>query len=69
MNIDITDLQNIKICIDDIYSDPSKILKSLRLALRYRWTINCLNYPLQIAVAQIFELTDSSKGITRLVSH
>ena len=69
MNIDISDLQNIKICIDDIYSDPSKLLKSLRLALRYRWTINCLHYPLQIAVAQTFELADSSKGITRLVSH
>ena len=44
-NIDVSNTKNIKIYIDDICSVTSKLVKSLRLASRNRWTTKLLDYP------------------------
>ena len=51
-----------------ICSVLSKLTKFLRLTLQNRWTTKFLDYPLQEAITRPFELADSSKSITRLLS-
>ena len=47
---DVSDTQSKQICIDDICSVPSKWVKSIRLALRNRWTTTFLDFLLQVNI-------------------
>ena len=65
--IDISD-GNIIIAIDDICSTPAKIVKSMRLALRKKWSRTFVELPLQGSVAECLSQNANSKVITKLIS-
>ena len=65
--IDISD-GNIIIAIDDIFSTPAKLVKSMRLALRKQWSRKCMELPLQGSVAECLSQDANSKVITKLIS-
>ena len=65
--IDISD-GNIIIAIDDIFSTPAKVVKSMRLALKKQWSRKFVELPLQVCVAEYLSHNANSKVITELIS-
>ena len=66
--IDVSDMENIKIQIDDICAVPQKVVRSIRLALRNRWSDRLRSYPKQGAVARSFHSNQAEHAITQLIS-